>query len=66
MFCIHYLDFRQDGHDRCSNTQQHVDADEDFVLSAAIRVSVIHIEQDQRHQRQSIVDGCGRQKSYGW
>lgn len=66
MFCIHYLDFRQNRYDRCTNAQQHVDADEDFVLSAAARVSVIHIEQDQRHQRQSVVDGCGREKSYRW
>lgn len=59
-----YLDFRQDGQDRSPDTQQHVDAYEDFVLGTAIRVSVIHIEQNQWHQRQSVIDGGGGQESY--
>lgn len=41
------LDLRQDGHDGGTDTEQHVDADEDLVLSATIRVGVVNVEQNQ-------------------
>ena len=50
------LDLGQDGQDRGSDAEEHVDADEDLVLSAAIRVGVVDVEHDQRYQRQQVVD----------
>lgn len=50
------LDLRQDGHNRGCDAEEHVDADEDLVLSATIRVGVEDVKHDQRHQRQQIVD----------
>lgn len=50
------LNLRENGHDRGSNAEQHIDADEDFVLSTTIRVSVVHVEEHQSHQGQHIVD----------
>lgn len=52
------LDLRQDGEHGGSDAEQHVNADEDLVFSAAIRVGVVDVEHDQRHQRQQVVD-CG-------
>lgn len=52
------LDLWQDGHDGGSDAEEHVDAYEDLVFSAAIRVGVVDIEHDQRHQRQQVAD-CG-------
>jgi len=57
------LDLWQDGHDRGCDAEEQVDADEDLVLSAAIRVGVVHIEHDQSHQRQQVVDCSDRQQS---
>ena len=45
------LNLREDGENRCTNAEKHVDADEDLVLSATIRVGVVYVEHDQRHQR---------------
>lgn len=47
---LNYLNLGQDGQDRCSHTEQHVDADEGFVLSASISVGVVHIEHDHADQ----------------
>ncbi len=52
------LNLRQDGHDRGSDAEEHVDADEDLVLSATIRMGVVHVERNHRHQRQQVVQ-CG-------
>lgn len=57
------LDLRQDGHDRGSNAKEHVDTNEDLVLSAAIRVGVVDVEHDQRHQRQQVVHSSDWQQS---
>lgn len=57
------LDLRQDGHDRGSDAEQHVDADEDFVLGAAVGVGVVDVEHDQRDQRQQVVQRSDRQQS---
>lgn len=42
-----YLDLRQDGQNRSSDAEQHVDADEDLVLSAAIRVGEVQVKHHQ-------------------
>lgn len=52
---VTHLDVRQDGENGHSDAEKHVDADEDLVLSATIRVGVVNIEHDQRHQRQQVV-----------
>lgn len=52
------LYLRQDGHDGGSDAEEHVDADEDLVFSATIRVGVVDVEHDQRYQREQIVH-CG-------
>lgn len=57
------LDLRQDGHDGGSDAQEHVDADEDLVFSASLRVGVVDVEHDQRHQRQQVVHCGDRQQS---
>lgn len=59
------LDLWQDGQYRGADTEEHVDADEDLVLSAAIRVGVVDVEQDQRHQRQQVVQCCDGQQGCG-
>lgn len=55
----------QHGHDGDAEAEQHVDADEDFVLGAAVRVGVVNVEQDQRHQGQQVVERGDRQQSCG-
>lgn len=57
------LDLWEDGHNRGSDAEEHIDADEDLVLSAAIRVSVVDIEHDQGHQRQQVAHCGDRQQS---
>lgn len=57
------LDLWQDGQDRRANAEEHVDADEDLVLGAAIRVGVVDVEHDQRHQRQQVAHRGDRQQS---
>lgn len=57
------LDLRQDGQNGGSHAEEHVDADEDLVLSATIRVGVVDVKHDQRHQRQQVVDCGDRQQS---
>lgn len=57
------LDLRQDGQNGGSDAEEHVDADEDLVLSATIRVGVVYVEHDQRHQRQQVVHCGDRQQS---
>lgn len=57
------LDVRQDGQDGGTDAEQHVDADEDFVLSAAIRMGVVDVEHHHRHQRQQVVQCSDREQS---
>lgn len=57
------LDLRQDGQNRGCHAEEHVDADEDLVLSATIGVGVVYVEHDQRHQRQQVVHCGDRQQS---
>lgn len=62
VYCVFldHLNLGQDGQDRGPHAQQHIDADEGFVLSTAVRVGVVDIEHDQGHQGQDVVDGrCG-------
>lgn len=59
------LDLRQDGQEGGSDAEKHVDADEDLVLGAAIRVGVVHVEHGQSHHRQQVVDRGDRQQSWG-
>lgn len=59
------LDLRQDGQEGGSDAEEHVDADEDLVLGAAIRVGVVHVEHGQSHHRQQVVDRGDRQQSWG-
>lgn len=47
-----HLNVGQHGHHGDAEAEQHVDADEDLVLGAAVRVGVVNVEQDQRHQGQ--------------
>lgn len=58
-----HLDVWQDGQQRGSDAEQHVDADEDLVVGAAVRVGVVKVEEDHRHHRQQVVDGGDRQQS---
>lgn len=58
------LDARQDGEDGGGDAEQHVDADEDFVLCAAVRVSVVHVEQHQGHRGQHVVHRGNGQQSF--
>ena len=62
--CVN-LDLRQDGEEGGGDAEEHVDADEDLVLGAAIRVGVEHVEQDQSHHRQQVVERRDRQQSCG-
>lgn len=52
------LDLRQDGQEGGGDAEKHVDADEDLVLSAAVRVGVVDVEHSQSHHRQQVVDRC--------
>lgn len=40
-----FLNFGEDGHNRNCNTEDEVQADEDLVLCAAVRLSVEDVEQ---------------------
>lgn len=50
------LDLWQDGQKGGGDAEKHVDADEDLVLSAAVRVGVVDVEHGQSHHRQQVVD----------
>lgn len=59
-----YLNFGEDGHNRNCNTEDEVQADEDLVLCAAVRLSVEDVEQCGKDDRQDIEEACKRQQ--GW
>lgn len=50
-----HLDLREDGEHRGGDAEQHVDADEDLVLGAAVRVGEVQVEHDQGQQGQQVV-----------
>lgn len=52
------LNLRKDGQHGGCDAEEQVDADEHLILSAPISVGVVNVEQDQRHQRQQVVQ-CG-------
>lgn len=59
---LHYLNFRQNGHDGHNDAEYEVEADEDLVLCAVIRLGVKHIKEHDSSERQGIVnDGEGQQ-----
>lgn len=60
---MHYLNFRQNGHNRNSNAEDEVEADENFVLCAVVRFGVIHIEEHDSSKSQRIEDEGAGQKS---
>lgn len=51
-----YLDLRQDGQNRGGDAEEHVDADEDLVLGAAVRVGEVQVKHHQRQQGQQVVE----------
>ena len=51
-----YLDFGQDGDDGDDDAEDEVEADEDLVFSAVVRLGVVHVEQHQRRERQCVVE----------
>ena len=51
-----YLDFGQDGDDRDDDAEDEVEADEDLVFSAVVRLGVVHVEQHDRCERQRVVE----------
>lgn len=59
---MRYLDFGKHRQDRRSHTQQHVDADESFVLGTAVGVCVVHVKHHHTHQRESVVQRRGTEE----
>lgn len=61
----YYLNFGQDGDDGYGDAEDEVEADEDFVLSAVVRLGVVEIEEHHRGKRQCIVEHSEEEETCG-
>ena len=52
---ILYLNLGQDGHHRHNDTEDEVEADEDLVLCAVVRLSVVNVEEHHSSEGQGKV-----------
>lgn len=59
-----YLDFRENRHDRHDDAEDKVQADENFVFAAVIRLCVVDIEQDHCGESTHVVHEGERQERY--
>lgn len=59
-----HLYFRQNGHHRNDDTEDKVEADEDFVFSTFIGFCVVHVEQHHSSKGQCIVQDGKEQEAY--
>lgn len=53
---VPYLDFGKNGHDGDDDAEYEVEADEDFVLSATVRLDVEQVEEHDGSKGQGVVE----------
>lgn len=60
-----YLYFGQDGDDGDDDAENEVEANEDFVLGAVVRLGVVDVEQHPWGEGQCVVEEGERQQAWG-
>lgn len=61
-----YLYLGQNGDNRDDDAQDKVEADEDLVLCAVVRLRVVDVEKHHSSDSQSVVDEGERQQAWKW
>lgn len=64
MLKTNYLNFGQDGNNRDDDTEDKVEADDNLVLFAVIRLRVVNIEQHNSGESQSVIQEGERQQAW--
>lgn len=57
-----FLNFREDGHNRNCNTKNQVEADEDLVFCAVVRLGVEDVEQRSKDDGEDVKEACKGQQ----